>query len=445
VAETEIIAQHLANLDSSSIPQAIIEEMKVLLFDYLGVALGGAQTESGRIAGEFSRDLRERGEATIIGSGYRVSAPSASFSNAISSHSVELDDTDSLAFLHFSPPVFSAALAMGEKQHSSGQDFLVALVAGCDILARLSAAINPSHRNRGFHTTATCGVFGAAAASAKILKLNKYEMTNALGLAGAQASGLIEVYGSSMQKRFNPGPAVRNGVVAALLAQRGFTGAETILEGKHGFLQAYSDQYERGKLLDGLGTEFPIFIEYKPYACARPIHNAIDCALQLRRDHAINPSQVNKIVVNRHPEWASFHWNKKPNSYHEAQLSLPYGVAVALVEGKAFLSEYSQEKLRDPLVQRLCERVEIQSVDGFPRGVSCKMEILTVDGEKYVSQQVDYPKGSLQNPMSIEERRAKFNSLSAELLSEQRRRAVEESISKVEKMKDISELMSLVV
>jgi 2-methylcitrate dehydratase PrpD len=186
-----------------------LEEMKVLLLDYLGVALGGTRTESGRIAAQFSSDLGERGEATILGFGYRTSAPSAAFSNAILSHSIELDDVDSLAYFHFSPPILSAALAMAEREHTSGRDLLCAFVIGCDVMARLSSATNPSLRDKGFHTTSTCGVFGAAAASARLLGLGTEDIISALGLAGAQACGLMEFYGTSMQKRFNPGPASR--------------------------------------------------------------------------------------------------------------------------------------------------------------------------------------------------------------------------------------------
>ncbi len=444
MAETETIAKYLADLDYSSIPSKILEEVKVLLFDYLGVALGGTRTESGKIAAQFSKKLREKGEATIIGFGYRVSAPSAAFSNAILSHSIELDDVDSLAYFHFSPPIFSAALAMAERVYATGRDLLVALTAGCDVMARLSSALNPSHRDRGFHTTAACGIFGAAVASAKLLSLDSKGITSPLGLAGAQASGLMEFYGTSMQKRFNPGPAARGGVVSALLASMGFTGAETILEGDRGFLRAYSDQVDHKKLMEGLGKEFPIYIEYKPYSCARPIHNAIDCSLELRRKHGIDPNQISKITVFRHPRWANYHKINRPRTYHEAQVSLPYAVAVSFAEGKAFLQQYSDEKLRDPLVQRLSEMVEIQTVDGLPRDVSCRMEIVLKDGSQFVSQ-VDYPKGSIQNPLTPEEKREKFNSLSSDILDGRTRKRIEETVFKIEKVKDVSKLMSLVV
>ena len=441
--ETRVIAQYVADLDYASIPEKIVEEMKLLLFDYLGVALGGARTKSGKIAAQFSKDLEEKREATIIGFGYRVSAPGAAFSNAILSHSIELDDVDSLAFFHFSPPIFSAALAAAEREHASGKPFIVALVAGCDLMARLSSAMNPSLRDRGYHTTPTCGVFAAAVAVAKLLGLGPEAITSSLGLSGAQASGLMEMYGISMQKRFNPGPAARNGLVSAILAQMGFTGAETILEGERGFFKAFSDRFDRKKLMDELGTAFPIFIEYKPYACARPIHNAIDCALALKREHRIDPGQVSAIEVYRHPRWANYHQINKPRTYHEAQVSLPYAVAVSLAEGNAFLEQYSEEKLGDPLIQKLSEMVKISAAEGLAREVSCRMAVRLQDGSRHTSQ-VDYPKGSIRNPMTLEERRDKFRRLSADILDKEKQGKVEDMVFEIEKSKNISKLLEIV-
>ena len=444
MGETEAVAQYLADVNYQAIPSKIADEMKFLLFDYFGVALGGMATESGRIAAQFSRDLGEKEEATVIGFGYRVSAPSAAFSNAILSHSIELDDVDIEAFCHFSSPIVSSALAMAERGRSPGTALITALAAGCDVMARLSSAMNPSLRDRGFHTTPTCGVFGAAAASSRLLGLDRKKIVSALGLAGAQSGGLMEFYGTSMQKRFNPGPAARAGVISALLADRGFTGADTILEGERGFFRAFSDHFDPKKLTDGLGKEFPIYIEYKPYSCARPIHNAIDAALELRQKHGIDPSKICEIKVFRDPGWAEFHKNKKPRTYHEAQVSLPYSVAVSFAEGKAFLNQYSDEKLKDPLIQRLSEMVEIQAINGLPREVSCRIQVELKDGAKYVSQ-VDYPKGSIQNPMTLAERREKFRILSSDVLDEERQKRVEESVFEIEKTKDIPNLISMVV
>ncbi|UCF92501.1 MAG: MmgE/PrpD family protein [Desulfobacterales bacterium] len=439
---TQAIATHIAHLSYDGIPPATLKDMQTLMLDYLGVALGGVRTESGRIAAEFSRDLNERGEATIIGYGFRVSCATAAFCNAILSHSIELDDTDHLAFLHFSPPTFSAALAMAESRQATGQAFLTAVVAGCDVVARLSRVTNPALRDRGFHTTPTCGVFGAAAAAGKILGLDAQQQASALGLAGAHASGLMEMYGSSMQKRINPGPAARGGVVAAVLAQRGFTGAENIFEGDRGFCRAFAGVSDLHMLTANLGRDFPIFIEYKPYACARPIHNAIDCALELVTAYPMDLAAIQEIVVRRHPAWADYHTIAQPHNYHEAQVSLPYSVAIALMEGKATVAQYTDAKLTAPQVLQLARKVRIIPDASLPRGVSCAMKIVTANGRTYEAR-VDYAKGSRENPMTDAEHKAKFRALASPVLSPGKIEQVSALADNLAELEDISQLSRL--
>ena len=355
---SEHLADHFVGLRPGDLPPQLIEDAKTLVLDYLGVGLAGSQTDSGRIAARFAAETGGVAEATIIGDGRWVPAVHAAFANAIASHSVELDDVDVLALFHFSPPVVSSALAVAEREQANGADFLSAVVAGCEMMARASAATNPSLRDRGYHTTPVCGVFGAAVAAARLLKLDREGMVAALGMAGAQSSGLMEMYGPSMHKRFNPGPAARNGVTAALMARLGFTAAATIFEGERGFCRAFSDQGDLDALTRDLGSDYPVHMEFKPYSCARPIHNAIDCALDIRKQLQEPLSSVVAITVHRHPAWAHYHQNASPTTYHEAQVSLPYSVAVALLEGGALLSQYQPEKLHDPEIARLARLVD---------------------------------------------------------------------------------------
>src|SRR3954469_380681 len=327
------LAEHFHKFEYRQLPDASRTAVKRLLLDYLGVAIAGSQTESGHSARMFAQCGGTKAEATLIGDSVRVPAPLAAFANAISSHSIELDDIDVIALFHFSPPVFSAALATAEQQSASGRQLLVALAAGCEMMERVSRAANSSLRNRGFHTTPTCGVFGATVAAAKLTRLTPAKLTSAFGLAGAQASGLMEMYGPSMQKRFNPGPAARNGVTSAAMARLGYTGAATIFDGERGFCKAFADERDIPALTKNLGTEFPIHIEYKPYSCARPIHNAIDTALAVRAQLKEPISAITSMKMRRHPAWAHYHLNARPATYHEAQGSLPDSVAIALREG----------------------------------------------------------------------------------------------------------------
>jgi len=438
IAET--LADHFHRFQSGSITDATRTAVKRLLLDYLGVGVGGSQTGSGRVAREFAVTVGGGPAVTLIGDARRASSVHAAFANAISSHSVELDDIDVLALFHFSPPVYSAALAVAEAVGASGEALLRALAAGCEMMERVSRGSNPSLRNRGYHTTPTCGVFGATIAAATLLKLDRDQIVSALGLAGAQSSGLMEMYGPSMQKRFNPGPAARNGVTAAMMAQLGFTGAATIFDGERGFLKAFTDEAHPELMLADLDRPFQLDIEFKPYSCARPIHNAIDCALDIRKK-GIVLDRVRSITMERHPDWGLYHLNAKPKTYHEAQVSLPYSVAVALTDGQALFDQYKNERLGEPMIKHLSEMVQVTLEPALPRGVSCRMTLELDDGTRHVSQ-VDYPKGSIQNPMNDAELRAKFDSLTRPVLGDERSAKLASLAGGIEEVGTVGDLMA---
>lgn len=436
------LAARFAAFGINDVDAASRTAVKKLLLDYLGVAIAGSQTESGRIARRFAREHGAKPQVQLVGDGARVDVIAAAFANSISSHSLELDDIDVLALFHFSPTVYAAGLAAAEYAGASGKQLLAALAAGCEMTERVSRATNPSLRNRGFHTTPTCGVFGATVAAAKALRLSRDQFTSAFGLAGAQASGLMEMYGPSAQKRFNPGPAARNGVTAARIAQLGFSGADTIFEGERGFLKAFSDEAHPEALSEGLKGPYELLIEFKPYSCARPIHNAIDCALALRNKEGLRAADIAAIHFDRHPDWAHYHQNTKPRTYHEAQVSLPFSTAIALIEGKALLDQYSDRNIRNPGVKRLAELVTIAADASLPRGVSCRMRVTLRDG-KTLTAQVDYPKGSIQNPMSDDEMRAKFDSLAVPVIGAKRAATLAGQVVELEKVRDVAALMKL--
>ncbi|MEQ1774103.1 MAG: MmgE/PrpD family protein [Burkholderiales bacterium] len=437
------LATRFAKLSYNEIAPASRHAVKRLLLDYLGVALAGSQSESGVIARRFAREQGGKSGAQLIGDSAKSSMATTAFANAISSHSIELDDIDVLALFHFSPPVYSSALAVADATKANGRQLIAALAAGCEMMERASRAANNSLRNRSFHTTPTCGVFGATIAAAKLLKLNPEKITNALGMAGAQASGLMEMYGPSMQKRFNPGPTARNGVTAALMAQLGFTGADTIFEGERGFLKAFTDKNFPEALIDGINKPYELLIEFKPYSCARPIHNAIDCALDVRQQSGFDVNQVKVIHFTRHPDWALYHQNKAPRTYHEAQVSLPFSVAVALLEGQALLKQYSDRNIRNAKVKQLSDATSIAVDASLPRGVSCKMVATLNDGRTFTSQ-IDYPKGSIQNPMSDQELLGKFTSLAGPVIGVKRAAALAGAVMEIEKCSDVSALLKLI-
>ena len=439
-----MFGQHFSSIKAEDLPGDGLAEMRRLLLDYCGVGLAGSRTDTGRIVADLVVETGGAPQSTVLGRAARIPAMHAAFANAVAEHSIELDDVDDEALFHYGPPVISAALAVAEWQHATGTELLAAAFLGCEMTNRLSRATNPALRNRGFHTTPACGVFGAAAAAGRLLGLDAAQMTSALGLAGAQASGLMEMYGPSMQKRINPGPAARNGVTAALLAKRGFTGADTIFEGERGFGAAFSGHLDRDALLGGLGREFPVAVEYKPYSAARPIHNAIDCALQIRQADGFDPADVAAIVVRRHPAWAEYHLNPAPGTYHEAQVSLPYSVAVALVDGLALPGQYADDQLARPELVALSQRVQVIKDPTLPRGVSCHMSLTTRDGGS-IEVQVDDPRGSLRNPMTDEDLGRKFAMLAGPVIGDGPSRQMTEVIDHIDEVTDVSVLLELAV
>lgn len=440
---SERLAEHFSGLKWEQVPKDKGQVLKHLILDYLGVAAAGSRTESGSVASAYALTGGVP-EATVITAGAKTSMGQAALANAISAHSLELDDVDSKALFHFGPPIVSAALAVAEATGASGRTFLAGVAAGCEFMNRLSDAANPALRNKGYHTTAVCGGFAATVAAGRILGLSPEQLVSALGLAGAQASGLMEMYGPSMQKRFNPGPAARNGVTAATMARMGFTGAATIFEGERGFAKAFCDgAFDPEPLLSGLGQGFPVFLEFKAYACARPIHPAIDACLELRKSVPKDLDQISEIVVRRHPAWADYHLNRDPRTYHEAQVSLPFSVGLALRQGEAFFEHYQEPYLSDPVIRRLIPKVTVVKDATLPNGVSVAVAVKVAD-QVVAATQVDYPRGSLQNPFTTADVIGKFERLAGRALTSEAVRKLPKLVDSIEDAPSLGQITALI-
>jgi 2-methylcitrate dehydratase PrpD len=438
---TEKLVSAILPRQYEDIPPELTHEAKRLLLDFLGVGLAGSRSDSGRIAAAFAVDQTGPPQATILGRNEQADAINTAFANAIASHSVELDDIDEEALFHHGPPIVSTALATAELTGASGKALLTAIVGGCETITRISKATNPELRNRGYHTTPACGVFGAAVTAGILLQITEEQLVSALGLAGAQASGLMEMYGPSMQKRFNPGPAARNGLTSALMARAGFTGANTILDGERGFAAAFAGLFHEDRFLDGLGRTIPVILEYKPYSCARPIHNAIDAALALR-ERGLTADDIAQITVYRHPMWAHYHQIAHPRTFHEAQMSLPYSVALALVVGEALPRQYAKVGRGDDLTMRLSEMVVVEADSRLSRGVSCRIVAHMKAGDTAESV-VDHPLGSTERPLSDTQLVSKFTSLAVETIGADRAADVVEQVWRIDDAPTVAKMTAL--
>src|SRR5688572_8932527 len=277
---TRQLAEALAHVQFGDLPGQVITDTQRSVLDWLGSALAGSLEPPARMAQHVVATLGQSNDATVFPSG-RSSAAGAALANGVASHILELDDIHKASTVHAACAVIPAALAVAEREHASGESFLLAVTLGYEAALRIGEAVNPSHY-RFWHPTGTAATFGAAVAAASLMRLNAAQMLDALGSAGTQAAGLWEFNADgAMSKHLHPGKAAMNGILAADLARAGFTGATRILEGERGFFRAMSEAFDASRITDGLGERWKVSENcYKVHACCGHTHTAIDTALK---------------------------------------------------------------------------------------------------------------------------------------------------------------------
>ncbi|MCG2634278.1 MAG: MmgE/PrpD family protein [Gammaproteobacteria bacterium] len=415
---TQTVADWLIAERSLDLPDAVAEFTRLLVMDWLGSALAGGETPVGTALAAYTR-VQPVGPCTLAGMGMVASAEVAALVNGALSHIVEMDDLDRGSVIHPGAVVIPAALAVAEREKSSAAECLHAIVCGYEIAIRVGEAVGKRHYFH-FHNTATCGVFGAAAAAAQLLGLDRAQLVWALGNAGTQAAGLWEFNAEgAMSKHLHAGRAAANGVLAVDLAVAGVTGASAILEGPRGFFAGLAPEGEPDSVVEGLGTQ-PYRLmgtSIKPHASCRHTHPAIDAALLLREQvGADNLSQIAEVEVRTYQAALDLCDNPLPESEFEAKFSLQYCVASALARGSVALADFAQEVRSDPELRALVTRVE-PVLDGeierkYPRQWQVSVTVKMVGGQQY-SQFVGQPRGDPENPLSPEEFADKFRMLAA--------------------------------
>ena len=330
------------------------------------------------------------------------------------------------------------------------------MVLGYEVMIRLGKALGPENSyKRGFHPTGTCGTFGSSVAVSKIMGLKQEGMTSALGIAGSQAAGSMEYLAQgAWTKRFHAGWAAHSGMVAAQLAQKGFRGPTSIIEGRDGFLHAYSNGADPSKVLEGIGSQFEILrTSVKPHACCRYMQPPIDAVLKIVKENDLRPEQVEKVRVGLLRAGAPLiaePMEKKysPQSIVDAQFSMPFGAAVALLYRKAGLGEFQLSKIRSEEVKRMMRQVEcVMDPDldkTFPKQWCATAEIFTKDEKRYFAK-VEYRKGDPENPLSWEEMIEKFHDLSSRFMTKERRLKIVDQVRRLEKTQDLQKWSSLLL
>ncbi len=449
---TRALATDVVAIRDGTLPDAVLARARDLLLDYLGVTLAGAVEESTVVLRRGLAALGTTGGATVIGTALRMAPPHAALANGAAAHAIEMDDTHLGGSIHLGASVLSATLAAAELVPARGATVLRAAVAGYEVAARLAMALGPAeHYRRGFHPTGTCGAFGAAAAASVVLGLDVDGVAAALGVAGSQAAGSMEFLADgAWTKRLHPGWAASAGLHAAALAGAGFRAPTSIVDGRFGFLGAYSDAPDPTALRPG--ADFALMqTGIKPHACCRYSQGPIDAVLALRAAHAIDPARVARIDVGIVA--AGFpivceplDAKRRPRSVVDAQFSLPFSIATALVRGAAWPDDFAPACCDDPAIRRLMERVHPArdaALDArYPRTWPCWLRI-TLDDETRHEARIDHPLGDPENFPDAATLAAKYARLAVRALSADRARAVSDIVTGIVENPDARNLLAL--
>lgn len=447
---TRKLAAWASSVSFSDIPAPVVQMMKKCLLDTIGCAAAGSERAEIRSLISGILDPAESGKAGVWFQNTAAPVSAALLLNGAMNHAVELDDLHKPSKIHAGTVVVPAVLTVGDISGIDGKELLTAMAVGYEVMLRAAIAIGvDSHRRRGWHGTATCGAFGAAAAIGHIMGLDGQQMASAFGLAGTSTGGIMAYTADgSMSKRYHAGMAAAHGYFAASAARAGFTGPNYVFEAPDGgYAHAVSDQYDLEELVRDLGTHWHCeAMGHKFYACCGHIHQAIDCAIRLRNENGLKPEEIESVTVTTY-DVAGMSWgfSEPPKNTVEAQFSFPYAVSAALVDGQAFIPQFAPERLRDPQINSLASRVTVKTDDRFtalyPKQWASAVEI-KARGNAF-SAEVIGAKGDPVNPLNEQEIRDKFRSLSGGRFSAEQQSRMIAAIETIEEAPDISALCGL--
>ena len=438
---TEILAKFVVDTRWDDLPPQVTHQAKRSLMNFFAVALTGCRDQTFETALQTLSAFSGGRQAALIGRRERIDALSAAFLNAAGANVLDFCDTHVPTAIHPTAPLAPALLALAELKPMSGRDLIAAFVLGQEVECRIGLAISPQHYNKGWHITATCGVFGAAAGSGKLLALSPAQMVWAIGTAATQAAGLCECLGTPA-KSVGVGNAARNGLWAALLAEKGFAGPAEPLNGRQGYYHALGETPKLSALTDGLGESWEIMpTSYKPYPCGFVMHPVIDCVLGWRRE---NPKlEVDKVVVTGNPLMATRADRPNISTGRESQVSVQHAVAAALTAGKAGLEQFTDACVNDPTVRALRGKVEVVRDEKYST-VAAAVEITTADGRTHKLLQ-QAARGSDSNPMSDRDLEDKLRDAAAGWNPRHDVAPLIEAIWALDASQDVSRLAALTV
>lgn len=413
---TDIFINRLFELKQLDLSEKITCQAKMRILDYLGGTLAGARMIDEKASKLLKYLASSNGQATVIGFNRKTDMQNAVLINGLSSHVAELDDGNRFSMMHPGSPVISALLPLAEVEKIKIENLIKGIILGYEAGLKIALAIQPSHKEIGYHATGTCGTIAAAVGVAVALDFNKSQMKNALSSSVTSASGFLKMIedGSDL-KSFNAGRAAFSGLLAAFMARAGFSGPNEVLTGDRGFLTIMAKQFDLNVFNNLKESTLGIETVYmKPYAACRHCHPAIEAILKIRDKYELATNEIKKIEVFTYRLAVRGHDHSQVNGVTSAKMSIPYSVAVAFQVGKAGIDEFMPKYLNDQNVISLASKVKVEASEELtslvPQKRPAVIKILTVNN-KYYTERVELPKGEPENPINQDELEEKFFSL----------------------------------
>lgn len=444
---TDRFAGFVEEFEVSQVPPSVLQRTKEVIYDGLGALLAATSPrfDIGNVLDRFVRETGGTPEAQIFGTPRRTNCTTAALVNGTFGYYCDIESHHPGAIMHAIAIVGPAAFAVGEKMRRSGREVLTAIIAGIDVACRVSYALSgPALYARGFHPSCVAGTFGAMAAAARLLGLKDRALRHAFGLAGTEASGLLAWVSDPTEhsRPFNMGLASRHGVFAAHLASCGFGGPPAIFEGKYPLGHAFTGEWHERELFAGLGERFKVMeLYFKLYACCAFLHPALDGLLDIQRADHVHPREIASMTL-RFPKSGYKIIDANPLRSHCAQ----YVLALAAHKGRVDFHDIIHDRRDDAAIRSLSERIQVVGDDeldrSYPDLYRSIIEVTTNGGGRH-SRDITHPKGSPENPVTQAELKKKFDTLTQDVLTPDRREEIAGAVSRLEDLDEIGRLTQL--
>ena len=405
LSATQTLARFITESRFEALPEALRHEGRRSILNHVGCALGVARDPAVVTALEIMRESSGKAVASVYGQREKLGVMEAAFVNAIASNLLDYDDTHLRTVIHPSAPVAPAVFALAEETGATGAEVLHAFLLGGEVACRIGNAVSPGHYARGWHITASTGVFGAAAAAARLLRLSAEQTADALGIAASQSGSIVENLATAA-KNIGVGNAARNGILAARFAARGYRAAPLSIEGPLGWARAMGDEAQVKEITEGLGQRWEIACNtYKPYAAGIVFHAVIDACLELRETLGAMVAQIARVTVAGDALLLA-RGDRVVRNERDTRVSIHHCAAIALALGRADVADFEMPAVQDTELAALRAKVVAECDASLPRGAA-RVTIALANGSTHQAY-VEHPRGSAERPLSDAELAAKY-------------------------------------